>query len=38
VILFKFISIPMMEKRLVITKTDYDKYQKRVSAIIPLKF
>ena len=38
VILFKFISLPMMEKRLVKTKTDYDKYQKRVSAIIPLKF
>ena len=38
VILFKFISIPMMEKRLVKTKTDYDKYQKRVSDIIPMKF
>jgi len=37
-ILFKFISIPMMEKRLVKSKTDYDKYQKRVSAIIPMKF
>ena len=38
VILFKFISIPMMEKRLVKTKTDYEKYQKRVSALIPMKF
>jgi steroid 5-alpha reductase family enzyme len=38
VILFKFISIPMMEKRLVKTKTDYENYQKRVSALIPLKF
>jgi steroid 5-alpha reductase family enzyme len=38
IILFKFISIPMMEKRLVKTKTDYEKYQKRVSALIPIKF
>ncbi len=38
VILFKFISIPMMERRLVKTKTDYEKYQKKVSAIIPMKF
>jgi len=38
IILFKFISIPMMEKRLVKTKTDYDKYKKKVSALIPLKF
>ena len=38
IILFKFISVPMMEKRLVKTKTDYEQYQKRVSAIIPLKF
>jgi steroid 5-alpha reductase family enzyme len=38
IILFKFISIPMMERRLVKTKTDYQKYQKRVSAIIPIKF
>ena len=38
VILFKFISIPMMEKRLVKTKTDYENYQKWVSALIPMKF
>ncbi len=38
IILFKFISIPMMEKRLVKTKTDYEGYQKRVSALIPMKF
>lgn len=38
VILFKFISIPMMEKRLVKTKTDYEKYQEKVSALIPMKF
>jgi steroid 5-alpha reductase family enzyme len=38
VILFKFISIPMMERRLVKTKSDYEKYQKRVSALIPMKF
>jgi steroid 5-alpha reductase family enzyme len=38
VILFVFISIPMMEKRLIKTKIDYDAYRKRVSAIFPLKF
>ena len=38
IILFKFISVPMMERRLVKTKTDYEDYQKRVSAIIPIKF
>jgi steroid 5-alpha reductase family enzyme len=38
VILFKFISIPMMERRLVKTKSDYGKYQKRVSALIPMRF
>ena len=38
VFLFRFISVPMMEKRLIQTKADYDKYQDRVSAIFPLKF
>lgn len=38
VLLFQFISVPMMEKRLVKTKNGYVEYQKRVSAIIPVKF
>jgi len=38
VLLFRFISVPMMEKRLIQTKLGYDKYQDRVAAIFPLKF
>ena len=38
ILLFYFISAPMMEKKLVKTKLDYDKYQKNVSAIFPLRF
>jgi steroid 5-alpha reductase family enzyme len=38
ILLFKLISIPMMEKRLVKTKVGYDNYQKKVSAIFPVKF
>jgi steroid 5-alpha reductase family enzyme len=37
ILLFQFISVPMMEKRLVEKKIDYSKYQKNVSAIIPMK-
>jgi steroid 5-alpha reductase family enzyme len=38
IILFKFISIPLMEKRLLKTKLDYEKYRENVSAILPFKF
>jgi len=34
-ILFRFISIPMMEKRLLLSKTGYREYKKNVPAIIP---
>jgi steroid 5-alpha reductase family enzyme len=34
-ILFKFISIPMMEKRLIKNKNQYDEYIKKVPALIP---
>jgi steroid 5-alpha reductase family enzyme len=34
-ILFRFISIPMMEKRLVLRKADYQNYIKNVPAIVP---
>jgi len=37
ILLFYFISVPMMEKRLMKTKLGYDKYQKNVPAIFPLK-
>jgi steroid 5-alpha reductase family enzyme len=35
VILFNFISIPMMEKRLSITKKGYGSYKNRVPALLP---
>lgn len=38
IILFKYISVPMMEKRLVKTKIDYEAYRQRVPAIFPFKF
>ncbi len=34
-ILFKFISIPMMEKRLIKNKNQYDEYIKKVPVLIP---
>jgi steroid 5-alpha reductase family enzyme len=34
-ILFKFISVPMMEKRLILSKAQYPEYKKNVPAIIP---
>jgi steroid 5-alpha reductase family enzyme len=37
ILLFYFISVPMMERRLVQTKSGYGKYQKKVPAIFPLK-
>lgn len=37
ILLFYFISVPMMEKRLVKKKHGYEKYQNNVSAIFPLK-
>jgi steroid 5-alpha reductase family enzyme len=37
ILLFYFISVPMMEKRLVKKKNGYEKYQNNVSAIFPLK-
>lgn len=35
ILLFYFISIPMMEKRLAGHKNDYDQYKKRVPVLIP---
>ncbi len=34
--LFLFISIPMMEKKIIQTRPEYSEYQERVSMIIPL--
>lgn len=34
-ILFKFISIPMMEKRLIRNKNQYDEYIRKVPALVP---
>jgi len=36
-VLFRYISIPMMEKRLAETRTGYVEYQKKVQMIFPLK-
>ena len=38
IILFRAISIPMMEKRLLKTKNGYKEYQKKVKALIPNLF
>lgn len=37
-LLFIGISIPMMEKRLLVNYPDYSEYKKKTSAFIPLKF
>ncbi len=37
-LMFLFISIPMMEKRLMERKSDYADYKKSVSRLIPLQF
>jgi steroid 5-alpha reductase family enzyme len=37
-LMFLFISIPMIEKRMLIRKVNYKEYQKRVSMLIPLNF
>ncbi len=36
--LFVFISIPMMEKKILSTRPEYENYQKEVSMLIPLPF
>jgi steroid 5-alpha reductase family enzyme len=33
--MFLFISIPMMEKKILLTRPEYEKYQERVSILIP---
>jgi steroid 5-alpha reductase family enzyme len=33
--LFLFISIPWMEKKIILTRPEYKEYQKRVSKLIP---
>lgn len=37
-LMFIFISIPMIEKRMLIRKENYKEYRKRVSMLIPLNF
>ena len=38
ILLFNFISIPMMEKRNLIRKSDYEEYMRKVPALIPRLF